>query len=89
MVLSLREALNTQRRTAPRLETKTCSPLKPQTWNVPSDNDYGPTQHSSDGNQATLCSCIQTARQLWPDELQEACPDRGGHLGEGGIQALS
>lgn len=61
-VLSLGEALNAHNGMAPRLQTKVHFSLKPQTWNVPSDDDYRPNQHLSDGNQA---HALFTVSRLW------------------------
>lgn len=45
--------------------------LKPQTWNVPSDDDHRPNQHSSDGNQAHALLMVSRLGQLWPNEIQK------------------
>lgn len=62
---------------APQLQTKVHFSLRPRTWNVPSDDDYRPNQHPSDGKQARSAHSVQAVGQLWPNEIQKQA------LGEG------
>lgn len=44
---------------------------------MPSDDDYRPNQHPSDGKQARSAHGVQAVGQLWPNEIQKQA------LGEG------